>query len=86
MSHRVLCDSSGDHTYVNISIKGARLSNEDAICSNGRLFGVFDGHGGDVAALLAKSEMPKHFYHTMGSQVLSPPPKPVTGDAPRVSS
>ena len=59
MSHRVLCDSSGDHTYVNISIKGARLSNEDAICSNGRLFGVFDGHGGDVAALLAKSEMPK---------------------------
>jgi hypothetical protein len=83
---RVFCDSSGDHTYVNISIKGARLSNEDAICSDGRLFGVFDGHGGSVAALLAKSELPKHFYHTMDSQVASAAPKSVTGDARRVSS
>jgi hypothetical protein len=77
---RVFCDSSGDHTNVSISIKGARLANEDAICSDGRLFGVFDGHGGSVAALLAKSELPKHFYLALDSQEGSAAPKPVAGE------
>lgn len=75
----VFCDSSQDHTYVNVSIKGARLSNEDAICADGRLFGVFDGHGGSCASRLAKSEIPKHFYNVLDGKQTTAAPNPVTG-------
>ena len=75
----VLCDSSQEHTFINASIKGARLSNEDAICSDGRLFGVFDGHGGKCASLLAQREIPNHFYEALDAQHTSSAPPPVAG-------
>ena len=75
----VLCDSSHEHTFINASIKGARFTNEDAICSDGRLFGVFDGHGGNCASLLAQREIPTHFYEALEAQDASSAPPPVAG-------
>ena len=62
----ILCDSSNRFSYVNVSIKGARNSNEDAIYADGQMFAVYDGHGGKHASLLAQTEIAKNFYKAIG--------------------
>jgi serine/threonine protein phosphatase PrpC len=62
----ILCDSTKRFSYVNVSVKGARNNNEDAIYSDGQLFAVYDGHGGKHASLLAQKELAEHFYKATG--------------------
>ena len=39
----ILCDSSVQgFSYVNVSVKGARNNNEDAIYADGQMFAVYD--------------------------------------------
>lgn len=63
----ILCDSTSKFTFVNVSVKGARNNNEDAIYSDGQMFAVYDGHGGKHASLLAQKEIAKQFYKATGN-------------------
>ena len=63
----ILCDGSTKFTYVNVSVKGARNNNEDAIYTDGQMFAVYDGHGGKHASLLAQKEIAKQFYKATGN-------------------
>ena len=63
----ILCDSSQRFSYVNVSVKGARNNNEDAIYTDGQLFAVYDGHGGKHASVLAQRELARHFYKATGA-------------------
>jgi len=63
----ILCDGSTKFTYVNVSVKGARNNNEDAIYTDGQMFAVYDGHGGKHASMLAQKEIAKQFYKATGN-------------------
>jgi serine/threonine protein phosphatase PrpC len=52
---------------VNVSVKGARNNNEDAIYADGQMFAVYDGHGGKHASLLAQAEIAKQYYQATGN-------------------
>ena len=84
----ILCDSSVQgFSYVNVSVKGARNNNEDAIYADGQMFAVYDGHGGKHASLLAQKELAKHFFKATGNaaddQLVAPgnPGPPLIVDA-----
>ncbi len=44
-------------TLIQISVKGARHNNEDTSFGDGRLFAVFDGHGGKYASQLLRKKV-----------------------------
>jgi hypothetical protein len=57
-----LPDRSKHYGYAQVSIKGARHENQDALYSDGQLFGIYDGHGGKSAAAFSHSEVARCFY------------------------
>ena len=42
---------------MNVSVKGARNNNEDAIYADGQMFAVYDGHGGNQCAEYLKEHL-----------------------------
>ena len=58
----VLPDRSKHYGYAQVSIKGARHENQDALYSDGQLFGIYDGHGGKSAAAFSHSEVARCFH------------------------
>jgi len=58
----IRCDGRGRYAYIEISVKGARHNNEDTSYGDGRLFCVFDGHGGKHASTLLRKRLAEHFY------------------------
>lgn len=75
----ILCDGTTKHSYVEVTVKGARHNNEDASYADGKLFAVFDGHGGKHASILLRTKMAEEFYGlTRGSdeKTLTAPGKP----------
>ena len=43
---------------MNVSVKGARNNNEDAIYADGQMFAVYDGHAGEKVAKHLAQELP----------------------------
>jgi len=78
------CDGSGKYSYIEISVKGARHNNEDAAYADGKLFCVFDGHGGKHASTLLKTKLAEMFYDSVkdvseeAALVRGTPPKVVS--------
>jgi len=58
----IRCDGRGKYSYIEVSVKGARHNNEDTSYGDGRLFCVFDGHGGRHASQLLRKRLAEHFY------------------------
>ena len=51
------CDGTTKYSYVEVTVKGARHNNEDASYADGKLFGVYDGHGGKHASILLRTKV-----------------------------
>jgi len=58
----VMCDGTTKYSYVEVTVKGARHNNEDASYADGKLFGVYDGHGGKHASILLRTKLAEEFY------------------------
>jgi hypothetical protein len=53
----IKCDGTTKYSYVEVTVKGARHNNEDASYADGKLFGVYDGHGGKHASILLRTKV-----------------------------
>lgn len=74
-----------EHTYVSVSIKGARMDNEDAVYCDGRFFGVFDGHSGSTASTLCRVKLADAFYQCLNrGQTTSSHPNCIKNPPPLV--
>lgn len=58
----IMCDGTTKYSYVEVTVKGARHNNEDASYADGKLFAVYDGHGGKHASILLRTKLAEEFY------------------------
>lgn len=75
----VMCDGTVKYSYVEVTVKGARHNNEDASYADGKLFGVYDGHGGKHASILLRTKLAEEFYAVtkgLDEKALTAPGKP----------
>mmetsp|Transcript_11073 Transcript_11073/g.27143 ORF Transcript_11073/g.27143 Transcript_11073/m.27143 type:complete len:448 (+) Transcript_11073:71-1414(+) len=77
------CDGRGKMSYIEVSVKGARHNNEDTSFGDGRLFAVFDGHGGKFASQLLRKKLAEHFYGSITQAELDSPGA-IEGSPPKV--
>lgn len=64
----ILCDGTTKYSYVEVTVKGARHNNEDASYADGKLFGVYDGHGGKHASILLRTKLAEELYSLIKGQ------------------
>mmetsp|Transcript_52706 Transcript_52706/g.125509 ORF Transcript_52706/g.125509 Transcript_52706/m.125509 type:complete len:448 (+) Transcript_52706:146-1489(+) len=82
----VHCDDTGEYPYIEVSVKGARHNNEDSSFGDGKLFGVFDGHGGKYASTMLRTSFPEAFRTaTKGSPSPTELLQPGQDGTPRVA-
>ena len=74
----VTCDSTQMFSSVHVSLPGARQGG--TTYHDGRLFSVFQEHGGGDAAELARLELSRHFYHIAGRACFCSPKDEPTHD------